>query len=107
MSNVLYLLYLYKSTNTDAAGGAAASASLMSSVRALQDVMQEDLVIVQGCFTSATVLSLLVQMYKYRRCSCAASCAAGESGDGARLRVALFTCFTSTKVHILTQKGTR
>jgi hypothetical protein len=79
----------------------------MSSVRSLQDVLQEDLVIVQYCFTSTKVLALLVQMYKYRRCSCAASCAAGESGDGARPRVARFTCFTNTKVHILTQKSMR
>ena len=50
-----------------------------------------------------SLLALLVQKYKYRR---AARSHAGRLDRGARAaEPAPFTCFTSTKVHILTQKS--
>ena len=50
------------------------------------------------------LLALLVQKYKYRH---AARCHTGKLDRGARAAESVqFTCFTSTKVHILTQKRT-
>jgi hypothetical protein len=96
----VYLLYWYKSTNTDAEGAAAAS-----NARAIQDMSatyftrSQWLAVATGtqfsCFTGTKVQILTLRGGLRTRGSVAA-----EAGAGAG---AQFTCLTGTIVQILTR----